>query len=124
MVVFISFLQSAKDGDGSLHVWLVYHDGLEASFKGFVFLKVLLILIEGGGTDRTEFTSRQSWLEDVGCIHSSAGLTCADEGVDFIDEEDDLSIALDNSLDNGLQSLLELALILSTCYEGTHIKRV
>ena len=66
----------------------------------------------------------QSRLEDVSSIHSALALTSTYEGVDLVDEEDDLTFALRDFGDDGLQTLFEFTLILRTSDQGTHIEGV
>ena len=49
-MVFVTLLQSTQNRNGIYLVGLVHHDGLEAAFKRLVFLKILLILVQRGGT--------------------------------------------------------------------------
>ena len=124
VMVLVAFLQTSQDGDGRRHIWFIHHDGLETAFECLVLLEILLIFVEGRRTDAAQFATSQSWLEDVGGIHRTARLTSTHEGVDLVDEEDDLPLTLHNRLDDCLESLLKLTLILGTCDEGTHIEGV
>ena len=49
----ISLLQTTKDGDRIQLTRLVYDNGLEPTLKRLILLKILLILIQRRGTDRT-----------------------------------------------------------------------
>ena len=51
----------------------------------------------------------QSRLEDVSSIHSALALTSTYEGVDLVDEEDDLAFALRDFGDDGLQTFFKFA---------------
>ena len=102
MVVLILLLQSTKDRDATCLIGLLDHDHLEASLQSLILLEVLLILVEGGSTDSTQFATSQRRLEDIRSIHSALTLPCADEGVDLIDEQDNLALALGDLADDGL----------------------
>ena len=124
VVVLVAFLQATQDGDGGRHIGFIDHDRLETAFECLVLLKVFLVLVEGGGTDGAEFATCQGRLEDTGGIHCSARLSCTHEGVNLVDEEDNLPLTLHHSLDHSLESFLKLTLILGTGNQCTHIKRV
>ncbi len=124
VVVLISFAQSSQDADARWHVGLIDHDALESTLQRLVFLKVFLVLVECGCSNRTQFASGQSGFQNVGGIHGSLALAGTHKGMDFINEEDDLSFALGNLVDNGFQTFLKLSLVLGTCNKGTHVKRI
>ena len=44
--------------------------------------------------------------------------------MDFVDEEDDVTIRLLHLVDDRLQTLLKLALVFGTCHQRTHVQRV
>ncbi len=44
--------------------------------------------------------------------------------MDFVNEEDNLAVALSDLIDDSLQSLLKLTFILRTCHESAHIERI
>ena len=54
MVVLVTLLQTTQDGDCALLVGFVDHYNLETTLQCLVFLKVLLILVEGGGADAAQ----------------------------------------------------------------------
>ncbi len=123
-MVLVAFLQATQDGYGALLVGFVDHHYLEPSLQCLVFLKVLLVLVERGGTDAAQVAAGQGWLEDVGGIHGTAALAGTHQGVDLVDEQDDLALGLGDLVDDRLESLLKLALILGTGNQGTHVERV
>ena len=124
MVVFVTILQAAEDRNGILGARFVDHDLLETAFEGLVLLEILLELVERRGADRPQLTPRKGGLEDVGGVHRTRRLAGAHEGVDFVDEQQDVAVAGHNFLHNGFQAFLEFALILGTRDQGTHVERV
>ena len=122
MVVLIFFLESTQDGDTALLVRLIDHDNLETTFQSFVLLKVLLVLVKGRGTDAAQVTTRQSRLENVGCIHCATALSSTDKGVNLINEQNDFSVGLSDFINHRLETLLKLALILRSCDQSTHVE--
>ena len=123
VVVLIALLQATQDADGIYLVGLVDHNRLETAFERLVLLKVLLILIERGGTDSPQFATCQGRLEDVGGIHGTFATAGTHERVDFVDEKDDVAVGLGDLLDDALESLLKLTLVLGTSHERAHVER-
>ena len=112
-----------QDGDGLRRRRLVHHHFLEAALQGLVLFEVLLIFVQGGGAYGAEFPARERRLQYVGCVHGPGSASGSHEGVDFVYEEDNLALALHHFLDYALEPLLELALVLRTGYERTHVQR-
>ena len=124
VVVLVTFLQTTQDADAGKCVGLIDHDGLESAFQRLVLLEVFLVLVERSGTDASHLTAGQSRLQDVCSIHCAFALTCTNEGVYLVDEEDDAALTLGHFLDDALQSLLKLALVHSTGHERAHVEAV
>ena len=71
---------------------------LEAALQSGVLLDVFLVFVEGGGANRAQFTARQSRLQHIGSVHGAFGGTGANEGVQLVDEQDDLPFGFGNFL--------------------------
>ena len=84
---------------------------------------MLAELVQGGGTDAAQLAASQGRLEQVGRVHRPLGLACADDQVQFIDEQDDPALGLGDLLQNGLETVLELAPELGSRDQGAHIQR-
>ncbi len=124
VMVLITFLQTSQNGNGAQRVRLVHHDNLEAAFQRFVLLEILLIFIKGSGPDASQFTACQGGFQDVGSIHGAFALTCTHQGMDFINEEDNLSFGLLYFVDDGFQAFFKFAFVLGAGYQCTHIQGV
>ena len=124
VMIFITFFQSAKNGDGAERIRLVDHHNLETSFQSFVFFKILLVFVQSRCPDRTEFPTRQRRLEDVGGIHRSFAFPGAYQRMNLVDEQNDVAIRLLHFVDNRLQSFLKLSFVFCACHESAHIQRV
>ena len=70
-----------------------------------------------------EFAAGQHRLQEVPGIHAAFGFPGADNGVQFIDEEDDAAFGLADFLQHGLQPFLKLAAVLGARDERAHIQR-
>ena len=106
--------QAAQDHDGLRHRRLRHEHRLEAPLQRRVLLDVLLVLVERGGADQVQLAAGERRLEHVGDVEPAlaAALAGADDGVDLVDEQDQLSCSLRDLLEDLLHAFLELAAVL------------
>ena len=109
VVDLIAFLESTQDRDGVFHTRLTDHDGLEAALQSGVLLDVFAILIERGGTDGVEFAAGELGLEEIRGIHRALGRASSDDGVEFVDEKNDLTFAGGDFFKKGFEAIFELS---------------
>ena len=124
MVVLVLLLQASEYGNRFGRARFVHHNLLETALEGLVLLEVLLVLVQGGGAYGSQFSPCEGRLQDVGGVHGTGTAAGTDQGVNLIDEEDDLTVAFDHFLYHSLQSLLELALILGSRDERAHVQGI
>jgi len=93
VVQLVAFAQSAEDRDGILNVRFIDQHRLKTALEGGVFLDVLAVFVQCGSPDAMEFAPRQHRFEHVPGVHGAFGLAGADDGVDLVDEEDDLAFS-------------------------------
>ena len=102
MVYLVAVLQPAQDADGVLHRRLADQHLLEAPLQSGVLLDVLAVLVEG-----------QHRLDHVAGVHRAlTGRAGAHDGVQLVDERDDLPGGVFDVIEHGLEPLLELAAVL------------
>ena len=123
VINFIAFLQAAENGDGVLHSRFTDHDRLETAFQCRIFFNILAVLVQRGCTDAVQLTARQHWLEQIACIHSAVGFARADNGMQLIDEQNNIALALFDLIEDSLQAFLKFAAVFCTCDERAHIQR-
>ena len=112
----VLFLQATQDSNGIFHTRLTYHDRLETTFQSSILFDVLAVFIQRGGTDSMQFATSQGRLEHVACIHGAiARRTSTYDGVQLIDEQDDLTIGLLHFAQYCLQTVFEFTTVFSTC---------
>ena len=85
---------------------------LEAALEGGVLLDVLAVLVERGGADHAQLPAGEQRLEHVAGVHRALGRAGADDGVQLVDEGDDLALGVGDLLEHRLEPLLELAAVL------------
>ena len=102
--------------------WLDLHL-LEAALQGAVFLDGVAVFVERCGADTLHVAACQRRLHDVGSIHGARGRAGAYDGVDFVDEYDDILVLL-KLLHQLLQALFKLPAILRAGHDARHVERV
>ena len=109
VVHFVAFLQAAQDRDGILDRRFVYVNLLEAPFERGVFLDAFAILVQRGRADATQLAAGQRRLEHVRRVHRAFGGAGADQGMQLVDEQNDLAARFGDFFQHGFQSVFELA---------------
>ncbi len=122
MVGLVALLEPAQDGDRVVHAGLAHEDLLEAALQGGVLLDVLAVLVQGGRADQAQLAAGQHGLEHVAGVHGALGRARAHDGVDLVDERDDLPLGGLDLLEDGLQALLELAAVLGAGDHGAQVQ--
>src|SRR3954470_8484132 len=123
VVRLVAVPQALEDLDRVLQRRLADLDGLEAALESGVLLQVLAVLVERGGTDGLQLTAGEHRLEDAGGVDRALGGTRTDEGVDLVDEQDDVAAGAD-LLEDLLQPLLEVTAVAGTGDERTEVEGV
>ena len=101
---------------------LAHVDRLEAALQGGVLLDVLAVLVEGGGPDQAQLAAGQHGLDHVAGVHGALGRAGADDGVQLVDEGDDLAFGVGDLLEDRLQALLELAPVLRAGHHRAQVE--
>ena len=113
VVGFVLLLDAAQDLDGVLDARLADEDLLEAPLQGGVLLDPLAVLVQRRRTDHVQLAAGEHRLEHVAGVHRRvAPRTRADDGVELVDEGDDLPAGVLDLLEHRLEPLLELPAIL------------
>ena len=124
MVHLVAVLQAAQDADGVLDRRLTDEHLLEAALQRGVLLDVLAVLVERGGTDQPQLAAGQHRLDHVASVHRGfAGRAGAHDGVQLVDERDDLAGRVLDVVEHGLQAFLELAAVLRPGDHRTEVQR-
>ena len=119
----VSVLQAAQDRDRVLDGRLGDEHRLEAPRERRILLDMLAIFVERGRADTMQFAARQRGLQEVRSVHRAIGLAGPDEGVHFVDEQDDAARGRGDLVQNALEALLELATIFRAGDERSHVER-
>ena len=122
VVLLVTILQAMDDGQRVGDAGLVDVHRLEAALERGVLLDVLAVLVGRRGADDLDLAARQGRLEDAGGVDGALRRARADDGVDLVDEEDDVAGLLHLG-DDPLETVLELAAVLGAGHERGHVKR-
>src|SRR5437879_13750013 len=112
MVNFVALLRAAQDGDRVFYRWLAHVDGLKTAFQRRVFLDVLAVFVERSSANGTQLATGQGGLQHVGRVNGAFSGARADQRMQFVDEEEDLSYRVSDFLPHGCQLGCKLAAIL------------
>ncbi len=124
VVRFVLLLDAAQDLDGVLDRGLADEDLLEAALEGGVLLDPLAVLVERGRADHVQLAAGQHRLEHVAGVHRGVAAGArADDGVQLVDEGDDLAAGVLDLLEHGLEPLLELAAVLRAGHHRGQVER-
>ena len=92
MMNLVALAKPAQDADGVFDGRLVDHHRLEPPLERCVFFDVLAVLVERRGADRVKLAAREHRLQHVRRVHRSFRRPGAHDGVQLVDEEDDLPL--------------------------------
>lgn len=107
---FVAVLETPQDLDGVRRAGLGHHDRLEAAGERGVLLDVAAVLLQRAGPHDMEFAAREGGLEHIARVHRAAlGATARpDDGVQFVDEDDQLARVGADLVDEAGEPLLEV----------------
>src|SRR5699024_7145436 len=123
VVGFVPVPQALEDLDGVVQRGFVHLDRLEPALQGSVLLDVLAVFLEGGRPDGLQLTAGQHRLQDAGSVDCAFGGTGTDEGVDLVDEQDDVTAGAD-LLEDLAQPLLEITAVAGSGDQGAQVQGV
>ncbi len=124
MVRLVIRLEALEDQHRLFDRRLADLDFLETPRQRPVPLEGALEVLIGGAADAAQPARGQRGLEKIGRIHRAAvGRPGADDGVDFVDEQDRVGV-LGERLEHGFEPLLELAAELGPGEQRAHVQRV
>ena len=122
VVLLVILLDAVHDGQRIGHAGLFHADRLEAALESLILLDILAVLVEGGGADDLDLTAGEGGLEDIARVHGTLALTGGGNGVDLVNEQDDVAGGLDLT-QQALDPLLELAAELGAGHEAGQIQQ-
>ena len=119
----IALLQSTENGNGVLHRGFIHLHRLEPALQSGVLFNILAVLVQRRRADAVQLAPRQHRLEQIARVHAALGFACAHNGVQLIDEQDDLALGLLHLVQHGFQPFLKFAPVLGARDQRAHIQR-
>ncbi len=91
MVRFVTIPQAVQHVDGVFLRRLFDEDRSKTTVERAVFLDVLAVFVQCGRTDGLQFAAREGGLHHIARVHCTTRCSCADELMQFVDEQDNLA---------------------------------
>jgi hypothetical protein len=123
VVALVAVAQALQDVDRVGQRRFLDLDRLEPALERGVLFQVLAVLVEGRRADRLQLASREHRLEDRRRVDRALGGTRPDEGVQLVDEQDDVAAGPD-LLEDLLEALLEVTPVAAPRHERAEVERV
>ena len=123
MVRLVALAQAAQDGDRVFDGRFADHDRLEAPLERGVLFDVLAVFVERGRADRVQLAASEHRLQQIRGVHRAFRGAGPDHGVQLVDEEHDLALALADLLEHGFEPIFELASILRAGDQRAEVER-
>ncbi len=123
VVRLVAVAQALEDLDRLLDRRLPDHDRLEAALERRVLLDVLAELVERRRADALQLAARERGLDDVRGVDGALGGAGADQGVQLVDEQDDLAGRAADLVHHALHALFELAAVLGPGDQPGQVER-
>ncbi len=120
VMVFVFRPETFQNLDGFIDGRSLHFDVLEAAFQRGVLLNILAVLVECGGADALQLAPAQGGFDDVRGVHRAFGRAGAHDGVQLVDEQNDVFGAPD-FVHHSFDALFKLAAVLGA---GHHERQV
>ena len=122
VVFFIFFTQSAQNFERFLRAGFADIDRLKASFQRRILLNMLAVFIQRRRADALHLAAGQRRLQDVRSIQAAFRLTCADDVMNLINEQQHVP-GLGNLVHHILEAFLKFAAVLASGNHAADIQR-
>ncbi len=123
VVRFVAALEPPENRNGVFHRRLADKHLLEPAFERRILFDVLAVLVEGSCANESQLAAGEHGLEHVGCRHRTFSAARAHQGVQLVDEGDDLAVGVVDLFEHGLEPLFELTAILRASNQRGEVKR-
>ncbi len=107
----VPLLEPAQNRDGRLNGRFLDHDRLETPLQRRVFLDVFAVFVQRRRAHAAQFAARELRFHDVRRVRCAFRRARADDGVQFVNEQNDFAFAGDDFLEERLEPVLEFAAV-------------
>jgi len=108
----VAGLEPTEDRDRVFDARLANHHGLESPLQGGILFDVLAVLVERGRADAPQLAAGECRLEQVRGVGATLSGPCTDDGMQLVDEQNDVSGRRLHLPQDRLETVLELAAVL------------
>ena len=122
VVLLILFPQALQNLQCGLLAGLTYGNRLETTLQRGVLFNVLAVFIQGCCTDNLDLAAAESRFQNIGGVYGALSGACADNGVQLVDEKDDVAV-LFSLLHYLLDTVFKFAAVFGTGYHAGKIQR-
>ncbi len=123
MMNFKALLEPTQNADGVLNSRLIYHNRLETPLQSSILLDILTVFIKSGCTDTVQLAASQHWFQHVTGVNGPFRLAGTDDGVQFIDEEQNPTVTFADLIKYSLESFLKFAAVFGSSKQRPHVER-
>ena len=116
VVLFVFGRQAFENLDGFVFGRRLDDDALETAFESGVFFDALLVFVKRRGANALDFAARESGLQNVGGVHGAFGAAGSDDGMQFVQEKDDL-LGTAQFVHDGFEPLFKLSAIFRSSHK-------
>ena len=123
VVRFVLLFEAAQNRDRIFDARLFDQHRWEAPLERRILFDVLAVFVERRRADHVQLAACKHRFEQVARVHRAFGFARAHDGVQLVDEEDDLTFGGRNVLEHGFEALFEFAAVLRTGDQRAHVER-
>ena len=109
----IIWTQTFKDFNSLLCRWFFHCHRLESSFQCCIFFDIFTVFLQSSRSDKLNLASGKRRFQDIGRIQCSLRSTCSDDGMDFINEQQN-SLMFFYFLDHILNAFLKFTSVFAS----------
>ena len=123
MVGFVAILQPPQNGNGVFDAGLIDIDLLETAFQGRIFFNIFAVFIQRSRANTAQFPPSQHGFEQVTRIHGPLGGPSPNDGVNFVDEQNNLSGGIGDFFQYRFQPFFKFTPVFGPSNQRPHIQR-
>ena len=122
VVLLILPPQAFQNIQCSLLAGLAYGDRLETALQRSILFDVLAVFVQSCGANHLDLAAAESRLQNIGSVYGALSGTCAHNGVQLVDEKDDIAVFF-GLLHHLLNAVLKFAPIFGAGHHAGEVQR-
>jgi len=122
VVNFVTRLESAQDADCIFHGRFQHHHRLETALQCGIFFDVFAVFAGSCRANQVQFTAGKHGFENVSSVHRAFRGARANDGMQLINEEDDIAFSIGHLFQGSFQTLLKFAAVFRAGNQRRHVQ--